>query len=192
MVKMALKSEPSKTVNSIGFSVKDILDLPAKKSAEEGKRNNVDNEKTIDFTTAAAQLASASFFNQSIAPSFYGSFPALDLEALRLKMGTRSSTADLLHLNNALFKSGLLDTTSIAAVAAAQAARMTNNQLNIQLNQINQLNQFNLPATALNNQSLNKVAANQVNSSDSNQDSNSINVDNSENENQSPIDSNYQ
>lgn len=80
---MALKSEPSKTVNSIGFSVKDILDLPAnKKGPEDSKRNNLDNEnmknQTIDFANTAAQLAGASFFGQSIPPSFYkyGATPA--------------------------------------------------------------------------------------------------------------------
>lgn len=80
---MALKSETAKTVNSIGFSVKDILDLPANK--KEDKRNNLDtenvltnkNQTAIDFTTAA-HLAGSSFFNQSIPASFYkyGATPA--------------------------------------------------------------------------------------------------------------------
>lgn len=96
---MALKSETSKTVNSnIGFSVKDILDLPATKKLNEDKRNNLDTENllaaaaknsAIDFPTAAAHLAGSSFFNQSLPASFY-------------KYG--ASPADLLNLSGTLCK----------------------------------------------------------------------------------------
>lgn len=75
---MALKSETSKSVNaaSIGFSVKDILDLPATKKTNEDKRNNLDTEnvsnKLIDFP---AHLAGSAFFGQSLPASFY-KYPA--------------------------------------------------------------------------------------------------------------------
>lgn len=97
---MALKSETSKTVNTnIGFSVKDILDLPATKKLNEDKRNNLDTEnllaaaknQAVDFPTAAAaaHLAGSSFFNQSLSASFY-------------KYG--ATPADLLNLSGTLCK----------------------------------------------------------------------------------------
>lgn len=73
------KSEPTKTVNSgnsIGFSVKDILDLDNKKPINEDiKRNNLDlgdvKNQAIDFANAAAHMANASFFGQTLPASFY-------------------------------------------------------------------------------------------------------------------------
>ena len=99
---MALKSETSKTMNAnIGFSVKDILDLPATKKLNEDKRNNLDTENllaaaaaknsAVDFpaAAAAAHLAGSSFFNQSLSASFY-------------KYG--ATPADLLNLTGTLCK----------------------------------------------------------------------------------------
>ena len=108
-------------------------------------------------------------------------------------MGARS-TAELLHLNGALFKNGLQDGSLIAACAAHAARSATNNnQLNQinQLNQLNQLNQqFNLTngAPLQNSSTLDKLksAGHQLPAPDtSNPDS--INVE-SESENHSPVD----